>query len=114
MQLRRSTAATMLAALGTSWTCLARGGELCSSAKQMGPSREDLQLKQLKNGTRYGIVYLRPPKKRGAAMAPKVPQYIEEADGGGADVCILIRRMVAADPVAVSEQAATPLFRLQR
>ena len=48
-----------------------------------------------------------------AGLAPKVPQYIQEADGGGADVYMLVlRRMVAADPVDSSAADETPLFRL--
>ena len=99
-------ATTLLAALGTSWTTLARGGELCS------PTRADLQFRSLSDGTRYAILWLRPLKKRGAGLAPKVPQYIQEADGGGADVYMLLRRMVAADPVDSALAATTPLFRL--
>ena len=58
-------------------------------------------------------MWLRPTKKRGAALPAKVPQYISEADGGGADVYMLLRRMLAADPVAAGEAATTPLFRVQ-
>ena len=99
-------ATTLLAALGTSWHTLARGGELCL------PTRGDLKFKVLADGTRYAILMLRPLKKRGAGLAPKVPQYIQEADGGGADVYMLLRRMVAADPIDSSVADVTPLFRL--
>lgn len=98
---------TMLAALATSWHVLARGGELCN-----GPTRADLKWRVTSGGARYAILWLRPLKKRGAGQAPKVPQYIQEADGGGADVYMLLRRMVEADPVAQGEEAVTPLFRL--
>ena len=43
----------------------------------------------------------------------KVPQYINEADGSGADVYMLLRRMVDADPVPASAAASTPLFRVK-
>lgn len=100
-------ARTMLAALATAWHVLARGGELC-----FGPTRSDLQWRVSKSGARYVILWLRPLKKRGAGLAPKVPQYIQEADGGGADAYMLLRRMVEADPVDKIEEATTPLFRV--
>ena len=106
-------ACTRLAALGTAWTCLARGGELCTSKSFEGPKRSDLQFKSLKDGSRFAIVWLRPMKKKGQAQAAKVPQYIAEADGGGADTYMLLRRMVAADPVDPSAAASTPLFRVK-
>ena len=58
-------------------------------------------------------MWLRPMKKKGQAQAAKVPQYIAEADGGGADTYMLLRRMVAADPVDPSAAASTPLFRVK-
>ena len=105
-------ACTKLAALGTAWHCFARGGELCTSAGFAGPTRADLQFRTLKDGTRFAIMHLRPLKKRGAAACAKVPQYISEADGGGADVYMLLKRMVDADPVSASAAASTPLFRV--
>ena len=102
-------ATTMLAALATAWHVLARGGELCSTAKRAGPMRSDVEYKQLPTGERYAIIWLRPLKKKG--VAPKVPQYVQEADGGGADVYMLLRRMEAADPIASAARPTTPLFR---
>jgi hypothetical protein len=99
--------------MGTAWHCFARGGELCTLAGFAGPTRADLQFKTLKDSTRFVIMYLRPLKKRGAAACAKVPQYISEANGGGADVYMLLKRMVDADPVSASEAAATPLFRVK-
>ena len=106
-------ACAKLAALGVSWHCFARGGELCTSAAFAGPTRADLHFKVLNDGTRFAIVWLRPIKKRGAALPAQVPQYISEADGSGADVYMLLRRMVAADPVTAGEAATTPLFRVK-
>ena len=48
-----------------------------------------MQFKVLKDGTRFAIVWLRSLKKRSAATPAKVPQYISESDGGGADVYML-------------------------
>jgi hypothetical protein len=102
-------ATTMLAALATAWHVLARGGELCSTAQRAGPMRSDVEYKVLSTGERYAIIWLRPLKTKG--VAPKVPQYVQEAGGGGADVYMLLRRMEAADPVSSAARATTPLFR---
>ena len=100
-------AATKLAALATAWIVLARGGELCTC------TRADLEFHVLRNGVRYAILWLRPLKKRGTAPAAKVPQYVQEADGGGADAYMLLRRMVELDFVPMADRASTPLFRLK-
>lgn len=110
-------AAARLAALGTAWHVLARGGEICPTGvwdAGKHPTRADLLFRRRQDGTRYAILWLRPLKKRGQAAAAKVPQYIEEADGGGSDVYMLLRRMLDLDPVAPAEAALTPLFRLSR
>ena len=73
-----------------------------------------MEFKSLRDSTRYAIIWLRPLKKRGVAQAAKVPQYIQEADGCGAGVYMLLQRMVEADPVSDDEAAYTPLFRLPR
>ena len=67
----------------------------------------------LRNGVRYAILWLRSLKKRGAAQAAKVPQYVQEAYGGGADAYMLLRRMVELDFVPKQDRASTPLFRLR-
>ena len=65
-------ATTLLAALGTSWHTLARGGELCL------PTRGDLKFKVLADGTRYAILMLRPLKKRGAGLARRRSRSISK------------------------------------
>ena len=42
-------------------------------------------------------------------LLPKIPQYIAEADGGGSDTYMLLRRMIELDPVEPALQASTPL-----
>lgn len=108
-------AATRIAALGTAWHVLARGGELCTDAfrADVCATRADLDFRVSSSGRRYVIVWLRPLKKRGGGTQPKVPQYIAEADGGGSDVYMLLKRMVALDPVAREHRATTPMFRLR-
>ena len=107
---RRQTAdaATRIAALAVAWHVLARGGEICTPQA----TRADLQFGS-SNGQWYAVLWLRPLKKKGGSNTPKVPQYIAEADGGGSDTYMLLRRMVELDPVAEEQLAATPLFRLQ-
>ena len=56
---------------------------------------------------------LRPLKKRGQAVQPKVPQYIAEHDGGPSDTYAALARLVRLDPVEPALRAATPLFRLR-
>ena len=52
-----------------------------------------------------------PLKKKGRGIAPKVPQLIEEFDGGGSDTYAALRRLVEHDPVPPERRASTPLFR---
>jgi hypothetical protein len=109
-------ATTKWAALAAAWHVLARGGEVCPTGKWNAlkhPTRADLVFKGTEVRSRYVVLWLRPLKKRGAGVQPKVPQYIQEADGGGSDVYMHLKRMVEADPVPVSEQARTPMFRLR-
>lgn len=107
------------AAVNTAWHTLARGGELCPSDEPSKwradgqPTRADLTFHARRSGSRYACLMLRPLKKRGAARAPKIPQYIEEHDGGGSDTFAALRRLEALDPVPQSERAATPLFRVR-
>ena len=110
-----AAAATRIAALSTAWHVLARGGELCADKfdARRHATRADLEFHVTSDGRRYAIVWLRPLKKRSSALQPKVPQYIAEADGGGSDVHMLLRRMVDLDPVASEHRAATPMFRIR-
>ena len=104
------------AAVTTAWHALARPGELapsCSQKKWTGakhPSRADLAFGR-SSGRNWAVVWLRPLKKRGKPVQPKVPQYFEEHDGSGSDVYRLLRMLVLLDPVPESQQSSTPLFR---
>ena len=104
------------AAAGTAWHALARPGELapsCTRANWSGtrhPTRADLGFGR-SHGRNWAVVWLRPLKKRGKPIQPKVPQYIEEHDGSGSDVYRLLRMLTAIDPVPESELSSTPLFR---
>lgn len=108
------------AATNSSWHVLARGGEGCPSVPphkwraDVHPTRADLTFHRRPNGTRYARLWLRPLKKRGSAPAPKVPQYIEEYDGGGSDTYAALARLVELDPVPQEKRASTPLFRLRK
>jgi hypothetical protein len=106
-------AANRVAALATAWHVLARGGEICAARfnPEMHASRADLEFRVTSDGVRYAILWLRPLKKRGKGPQPKVPQYIREADGGGSDCYMLLRRMVEIDGVAPEARSSTPLFR---
>jgi hypothetical protein len=107
---------TKMAALGAAWHVLARGGEICPTGRwdaRRHPTRADLTFHSDAKGRRYAILWLRPLKKKGSAIQPKVPQYIMEADGGGSDVYMLLKRMVEVDPVKPELQELTPMFRLQ-
>jgi hypothetical protein len=109
-------ATTKWAALAAAWHVLARGGELCPSGRWCAhrhPTRADLVFKGTKVGERYVVLWLRPLKKKGTGVQPKVPQYILEADGGGSDAYKHLRRMVDVDPVPHRLQASTPMFRLR-
>ena len=107
-------AANRIAALGSAWHVLARGGEICPGAfdAERHPSRADLEFHRSPDGSRYVVLWLRPLKKRGCGIQPKVPQYVAEADGGGSDVYMLLRRMAELDAVPEAEKATTPLFRI--
>jgi hypothetical protein len=104
------------AAAGTAWHALARPGELAPSCKrsrwnrEKHPTRADLRFGR-SHGRNWAVVWLRPLKKRGKPIQPKVPQYIEEHDGSGSDVYLLLRMLEAIDPVPEEERASTPLFR---
>jgi hypothetical protein len=106
-----------LAAVGAAWHVLARGGEICPSVPhsrwQAGrePTRADLCFGRQAGGKRYAVLWLRPLKKKGRVLQPKVPQYIAEHDGGGSDVYMLLRRLEELDPVPDEERESTPLFR---
>lgn len=107
-----------MAAAGTAWETLARGGELCPSItkakwrKDVQPTRGDLTFHRSKrSGKRHAILMLRPLKKKGKGHAQKIPQYIAEHDGGGSCVYTMLRRLEVIDPVPESERASTPLFR---
>lgn len=50
-------------------------------------------------------------KKKGPSSKNKIPQLIEEHDGGGSDVYAALKRLVRLDPVPRDKQASTPLFR---
>ena len=116
---RRTDTETLnkVAAIATAWHTLARGGELCPSASHsqwradLHPTRADLAFRTRPNGLRYAVLWLRPLKKKGAAAQPKIPQYIAEHDGSGSDVYMLLKRLVALDPVQECAKARTPLFR---
>ena len=103
-----------VAALGTAWHTLARGGEICPGTFDPArhPTRADLEFGETAGRVRYAVVWLRPLKKRGNSIQPKVPQYVREADEGGSDVYMLLQRMVRIDPVDAADRATTPLFRL--
>ena len=120
MAVARSTDANdvnRLAAVGTSWHVLARGGEICPATAHakwrhdVHPTRADLAFYTDNKGKRYAVLWLRPLKKRGAALQPKVPQYVAEHDGSGSDVYRLLQRLVELDPVPQAEERLTPLFR---
>lgn len=105
MSARTPKAVNEFAILSTSWHILARGGEAA------GLTRADLQFGSLRSGRRYAIVWLRPIKKKAGEHAQKIPQYILEFDGGGADTYRALRRLEKYDPVPDEERAVTPMFR---
>jgi hypothetical protein len=106
-----------VAAIGTAWHVLARGGEIAPGVRhakwnaEAMPTRADLSFHRRKRDGRYAVLWLRPLKKKGKGLAPKVPQYILEHDGSGSDVYNLLQRLERFDPVPVAQRAATPLFR---
>jgi len=103
------------ALLSTAWHVLARGGELAPQTSRWcptkHPTRGDLSFGVTGGGVRYALLWLRPLKKKGKALAPKVPQYIREHDGGGSDTYAALRRLDEHDPVPHEERSTTPLFR---
>ena len=110
-------AVNQIAAVGTAWQVLARGGEVCPSVSHAGwragrePTRADLEFGETGGGARFARLWLRPLKQKGQSTPPKIPQYIAEPDGGGSDTYMLLERMVQLDPVPEAERAHTPLFR---
>jgi hypothetical protein len=105
------------AAVSAAWHVLARGGELTNGSRRgwdaaRDPTRADLTF-HVNNTGRYAVLMLRPLKKRGAALQPKVPQYIAEHDGGASDTYAALVRLARLDPVAPDRRASTPLFRLR-
>ena len=102
-----------LAMMSTAWHALARGGEVAPASfdPQLSATRADLGFGTTKSGVRYAVVWLRPLKKRANKHVPKVPQFIQEFDGGGADTYWALRRLVELDPVPESERPTTPMFR---
>lgn len=109
---RRATADHAL--LATAWHTLARGGELVQQQRAhtaVPVSRADLSFGETSSGRRYALLWLRPLKKKGRQLQPKVPQYIQEFDGKGSDIYAALRRLEKLDPVPDNERAVTPLFR---
>ena len=109
------TAVNEQALLTTAWQVLARGGELAPACRSWsssrGPSRADVTYHVSVRGTRYAVLWLRPLKKKGVGIQPKVPQVIAEYDGGGSDAYAALRRMEKYDPVQEANREETPLFR---
>jgi hypothetical protein len=107
------------AAVSTAWHTLARGGEVAPGVKPSAwdaafhPTRADLSFGRAR-GRNFAKLMLRPLKKPGRAVQPKVPQYIEEHDGSGSDTYNLLRDLVRLDPVSEAARASTPLFRRRR
>ena len=105
------------ALVATAWHTFARGGELAPDVTvdkwraDVHPVRSDLSFHVRRCGRRHAVLWLRPLKKKGKAPAPKVPQYIEEYDGGGSDTYAALARLVEHDPVPQELRATTPLFR---
>lgn len=103
------------ALLVVAWHVLARGGELAPAAKVWSadthPTRADVTFKKNARQGKYAVLYLRPLKKRGKGIAPKVPQIISEHDGGGSDAYAALWRLCKYDPVPEALKAVTPLFR---
>lgn len=117
VQLHTPAEANAHALLVVAWHLLARGGELAPAVTagqwdaRLHPTRADVEFHVLPHGKRYALLWLRPLKKTGAARYAKVPQYIAEYDGGGADAYAALCRLWRDDPVPDRELALTPLFR---
>lgn len=101
------------ALLTTAWHVLARGGELAPSSfdPTLSPTRADLIFCRSSQNIRYAIVWLRPIKKKGKTLHAKIPQFIQEYDGGGSDAYAALARVELSDPVQGDARASTPLFR---
>lgn len=102
-----------LAMLSTTWHVLARGGEVAPKefSPLLNPTRADIEFKSTKEGKQYVVLWLRPLKKKVSKHTPKIPQFIREFDGGGADTYWALRRLVMYDPVPKEQRATTSLFR---
>ena len=73
------------------------------------PTRADLTF-HTDRGKGYVELMLRPSKKRGQPLQPKVSQYIAEHDGGASsDTHAALARLVCCDQVAPHMQSCTPL-----
>jgi len=105
------------ACVSAAWQTLARGGEVTNGARSGWSAARDATRADLTFHTagsaKYAVLMLRPLKKRGQAVQPKVPQYIAEHDGGPSDTYAALARLVRLDPVEPALRADTPLFRLR-
>lgn len=112
---RTAQAVNEHALLSTAWHTLARGGEVAPASKRWDarfhPSRADLSFGCTKSKGNYAVLMLRPLKKAGGSVQPKIPQYIMQYDGGGSDTYEALRRLERYDPVEQQDRASTPLFR---
>jgi hypothetical protein len=114
---RHLDALNKFACVSAAWQTLARGGEVTNGARSGWSAARDATRADLTFHTagsaRYAVLMLRPLKKRGQAVQPKVPQYIAEHDGGPSDTYAALARLVRLDPVEPALRADTPLFRLR-
>lgn len=105
------------ALLVVAWHVLARGGELAPATKrwsaELHPTRADVTFAHSARHGRYVVLHIRPLKKKGRGVAPKIPQIISEHDGGGSDAFAALERLFKFDAVPKAMQAFTPLFRTQ-
>jgi len=105
------------ALLVVAWHVLARGGELAPAVSatqwdaRLHPTRADVEFHVSPHGRRSATVWLRPLKKHGRMRDAKIPQYVAEFDGGGADAYAALQRLFQFDPVPEGAKANTPLFR---
>lgn len=106
------------ALLVVAWHVLARGGELAPAAKgwsaELHPTRADVTFSQSARHGRYAVLQIRPLKKKGRGIAPKIPQIISEHDGGGSDAFAALERLFKFDGVQKELLASTPLFRREQ
>ncbi|KAL3894566.1 MAG: hypothetical protein SGPRY_013776, partial [Prymnesium sp.] len=102
------TAVNEHALLATAWQVLARGGELAPTCGSWDALRCPSRSYHVgRRGTRDAVLWLRPLKKKGAGVQPKVPQLIAEYDGQGSDAYAALRRMERYE----ADRERTPLFR---